>query len=135
MHCVEDVSTHLEQVGDDFGVSILLWCLVYSLEQIIIPPIGLLLEGIILIYLIRLQLQQPAHRLRLHKELLPLIRLERIHPISKHLLIVNILIVFAEEKLRGLDSLFGIERVHLDTKLVILKYLLLDHVVLLLNVL
>lgn len=92
-----------------------------------------MLETAVCVDLVRFSLQQPAHGLRLNKELLALLRLEGGHAVRKHPVIFDVFEVLAEQELCRLRVLLGLYVVELEAQLVVLEHLVLQHVLFVLD--
>lgn len=109
VHCVQNVSSNLKQIGDYFSIWVPLWGFVDWLKNVAVFPVGFLLKSVILVDLIRFQLQKPAHGFGLNVELLVWLKAERVCSIRKYFIIIDILEMFAEEELGRFWIFFGLD--------------------------
>lgn len=95
---------------------------------------GLFLEGVVLINLIRLEFQEPAHSFGFDVKLFAFVDFEGVDSVCENFLIIDFFVVFTEEELGGFGVFFRIDIIELESELIVLKDLFLDGMIFVLDV-
>lgn len=123
MNTVENVRAGLQNIIHDLRLGEIFRVIVHFCQHFRILGVSFLLELVIRINLITFRLKQPGHGLGVDHVLLILAHFKRVGAIE-HFLIIDIVVIFAEQELDALLILFSFQIVKLQLHFV---FFLLDY--------